>query len=89
MCTWQDANLGTELLGDLCSSHKLGKRLSYPCHYKIHGLLSKSIDFVIAFPQADLEVRIYMELPNGFDAPNGENCKFYVLRLNKSLYGLK
>jgi hypothetical protein len=56
---------------------------------KIHGLLSKSIDFVLAFPQADLEVPVYMELPIGFDAPNGENYKFYVLRLNKSLYGLK
>jgi hypothetical protein len=30
-----------------------------------------------------------MELPIGFDALNGENHKFYVLRLNKSLYGLK
>ena len=30
-----------------------------------------------------------MELPVGFDAPNGESRKFYVLRLNKSLYGLK
>ncbi len=56
---------------------------------KIHGLSSKSIDFVLAFPQADLEVPVYMELPIGFDTPNGENCKFYVLRLNKSLYGLK
>jgi hypothetical protein len=56
---------------------------------KIHGLLSKSIDFVLAFVQADLEISVYMELPIGFDAPNGENHKFYVLRLNKSLYGLK
>jgi hypothetical protein len=55
----------------------------------IHGLLSKSIDFVLAFPQADLEIPEYMELPIGFDAPNGKNNKFYVLKLNKSLYGLK
>jgi hypothetical protein len=50
---------------------------------KIHGLLSKSIDFVLAFLQADLEVPDYMEFSIGFDAPNGENCKFYVLRLKK------
>ncbi len=56
---------------------------------KIHGLLSTSINFVLAFPQADLEIPVYMELPIGFDASNGENCKFYVLRLKKSLYGLK
>jgi hypothetical protein len=56
---------------------------------KIHGLSSKSIDFVLAFPQADLEIPVYMELPIGFDAPEGEHRKSYVLRLNKSLYGLK
>jgi hypothetical protein len=56
---------------------------------KIHGLSSKSIDFVLAFPQADLEVPVFMELPLGFDAPDSQNRKHYVLRLNKSLYGLK
>jgi hypothetical protein len=30
-----------------------------------------------------------MELPIGFDAPERGYCKSYVLRLNKSLYGLK
>ncbi len=56
---------------------------------KIHGLSSKSIDFVLAFLQADLEVPVYMELPMDFDAPENESRKHYVLRLNKSLYGLK
>jgi hypothetical protein len=56
---------------------------------QIHGLSSKIIEFVLAFPQADLEVPVCMGLPIGFDAPNGENCKFYVLRLNKCVYGLK
>jgi hypothetical protein len=56
---------------------------------KIHGLSSKGIDFVLAFSQADLEVPVFMELPLGFDAPAGQSRKHYVLRLNKSLYGLK
>jgi hypothetical protein len=56
---------------------------------KIHGLSSKSIDFVLAFPQADLEIPVFMELPIGFDTPNNEERRFYVLKLNKSLYGLK
>ncbi len=30
-----------------------------------------------------------MELPIGFDAPEEENCRSYVLKLNKSLYRLK
>jgi hypothetical protein len=32
---------------------------------KFHGLSSKSIDFVLAFPQADLGVPVYIELPAG------------------------
>jgi hypothetical protein len=44
---------------------------------------------VLAFPQTDLEIPVYMELPIGFDAPEGENCISYVLKLNNSLYGLK
>ncbi len=44
---------------------------------------------MLAFPQADLEIPVYMELPISFDALDGEYCKIYVLRLNTSLYGLK
>ena len=32
----------------------------------IHGLKTKAIDFVLAFPQADLDRDVYMELPYGF-----------------------
>ncbi len=32
---------------------------------KIHGIELKSIDFVLAFPQADLDVPVYMEFPAG------------------------
>jgi hypothetical protein len=55
---------------------------------EIHGLPSKNIDFVLAFPQVNLEVPGYMELPMGFDAVHNESRKFYVLCLNKSLYGV-
>ncbi|EJK58187.1 hypothetical protein THAOC_21711, partial [Thalassiosira oceanica] len=57
---------------------------------KLHGLDSKSIDFVLAFPQAELDVDIWMELPLGF-APEDDldNGRKYVLKLNKNLYGLK
>ena len=36
----------------------------------MHGLESKSIDFVLAFPQVDLDVDIWMELPQGFNVDN-------------------
>jgi hypothetical protein len=58
---------------------------------KIHGLESKSIDFVLAFPQAELDINVYMELPAGVNPVDvsDKNCRCYVLKLNKSLYGLK
>ncbi len=58
---------------------------------KIHGLDSKSIDFVLAFPQADLDVPVYMELPAGVNPVDilDIDRRRYVLKLNKSLYGLK
>jgi hypothetical protein len=57
---------------------------------KILGLESKLIDFVLAFPQADLDEDIWIDLPIGFepiDDPT-EALKF-VLKLRKNLYGLK
>jgi hypothetical protein len=56
----------------------------------IHGLHSKSINFVLAFPQADLDVDIWMELPMGIVVGSHESKSCgYVLKLKKSLYGLK
>jgi len=57
---------------------------------EIAGLESRTIDFVLAFPQADLDVPVYMELTIDLAFPVSEgNNKFYVLQLRKSLYGLK
>ena len=53
----------------------------------IENLHTKSIDFVLAYPQADIDVDIYMELPQGFNVVP-ENGR-YVLKLQKNLYGLK
>ena len=52
--------------------------------YNIQELESKSIDFVLAFPQADLEMDIWMELSIGFiiiEVENGHS-RSYVLKLN-------
>ena len=51
---------------------------------------TQAIDFVLAFPQADLEVPVYMELPAGMDLEGkGDESSRYLLKLKKSLYGLK
>ena len=54
----------------------------------IHKLDSKSIEFILAFPQANLDVPVFMELPVGFQEKDEHRGK-YVLRLKKNLYGLK
>jgi hypothetical protein len=53
----------------------------------IHGLKSKSIDFILAFSQANLDVNIWMELPQGIvvDTKADALCA-YVLKLKKSLW---
>ena len=51
---------------------------------------TKAIDFVIAFPQAELEVPVYMELPAAKElAGCGRDSSKYLLKLKQSLYGLK
>jgi hypothetical protein len=45
---------------------------------------------VLAFPQADLDVDIWMDLPIGFEPIKDPDHKSqYVLKLSKNLYGLK
>jgi hypothetical protein len=56
---------------------------------EIHKLHTRSIDFTLAFPQADVKVDIYMELPLGCTPSDKSDSKDYVLKLVKNLYGLK
>ncbi len=39
----------------------------------IHGLETKSIDFVSAFPQADIDINIWMEIPKEMDPAGDPN----------------
>ena len=50
------------------------------------------IDFVLAFPQAKLDVDVFMKIPAGMvisGVPKTGQRSKYVLKLNSSLYGLK
>ena len=53
----------------------------------IKQLNTRSIDFVLAFPQAEINVDVFMRLPFGFESPSDD--QLYVLRLKKNIYGLK
>jgi hypothetical protein len=49
-----------------------------------------SLLIILVFPQADLNEDIWMELPVGIVVnSNPDNSHAYVLKLKKSLYGLK
>jgi hypothetical protein len=48
---------------------------------------TRHVDFSNAFVQAHLDERIYMDLPQGFQV-DGEPPGEYIMKLNKSLYGL-
>jgi hypothetical protein len=56
---------------------------------QISCLESQALDFVLAFPQADLDTSVFMEIPIGISVDGIEQNRKYVLRLKKSLYGLK
>jgi hypothetical protein len=53
--------------------------------YNWHTL---QIDFVLAYPQADVECKMYMKIPRGFEI-DGKPNKTHVLKLLKNLYGQK
>ena len=58
---------------------------------KIYNLDPKAIDIVPAFPQANLQVDIWMYLPIGFQVdvmPKTDSEAKYILK-QKNLYGLK
>jgi len=54
----------------------------------IHGWHTAQMDFVLAYPQADIEVPLFMEIPKGFD-PEGYARGELVLELRRNLYGQK
>jgi Reverse transcriptase (RNA-dependent DNA polymerase) len=46
------------------------------------------IDFVLAYPQADVEYDFFMKIPKGFEI-DGKTRSTHVLKLVKNLYGQK
>jgi hypothetical protein len=45
----------------------------------------QQVDFVMAYPQAPIEMDIYMELPQGIQTKHG-NSKEHILKLEKNIY---
>jgi hypothetical protein len=53
----------------------------------LRGWETRQIDFVLAFPQADVECDLHMEVPVGFDLKGRK--KEFCLKLRKNIYGTK
>ena len=51
----------------------------------IHKWETRQVDFILTFPQADIECPMFMDLPKGIGL-NGTNNKSHVLQLLKNLY---
>ena len=47
----------------------------------------RQVDFVLAFPQANIETKIFMEIPRGFE--HNASRKTHFLKLKKNLYAQK
>ncbi len=52
----------------------------------IFGWALHQVGFVMAYPQAPIECKMYMELPQGIQVSEGDS-KNYVLQLLKKIYG--
>jgi Reverse transcriptase (RNA-dependent DNA polymerase) len=86
--TWQTTTIWNQFLGNLLTCSDVGN-----CMVLSH-LLSKyfwhsiQINFILAYPQADVESALYMHIPKGF-AIKGGNRKTHVVKILKNLYGQK
>lgn len=55
---------------------------------KVHGWYSKQIDFILAYPQADIPFDNFMKIPKGISTVEGSRDS-HVLKLKKNTYGDK
>ena len=55
---------------------------------KLHGYHTRQVDFVLAYPQADIPFDNFMKLPKGISTKEGKRDS-HVLKLRKNIYGGK
>jgi len=55
----------------------------------IRGRHSRQLDFILAYPQADVDGDIYMKLPKGLEIRERHPKEGYCLKLLENIYGLK
>ena len=86
-CTRWQASLRGQLLGNLRSRSEVELNPILFDSDILNNWHTKQIDFVLAYPQADVECDLYIEIPQGFSM--GGSRKTHCLKLIKNLYGSK
>jgi hypothetical protein len=86
--SWRNATKGHKLLGTYAPVVNMVTVCLILLLARIYKLESKAIDFVLAFPQAELDVNIWMYPPISFQVDTENESKCYILKLNKSVHGL-
>ena len=54
--------------------------------YIINGWITRQVDFLLEFPQADIEFGMYMYIFQGIETKGGSS-EMHVLNLPNNLYG--
>ena len=90
MCSWWHADILCQLLGYLCSNSQFDQIKFLLIVAQLLDLKTQALDFVVEFPQTNLEVPVYMEIPTDMNLEGeGKQSSRYLLKINKSLYSLK
>jgi hypothetical protein len=87
--TWQKASLRNELFCETYAPIVTWFAIRLMIIFEIIFCWAlQQVYFVMAYPQAPIEMNIYMELPQGIQTKHG-NSKDHVLKLEKNIYGQK
>ena len=55
----------------------------------IQGWKTRQLDFIMAFPQAPIQMPLYMNIPKGYKTLKDDNNRPMVLKLIRNIYGQK
>jgi len=88
-CTWRTTSARCKLLGNICT-HGEVEHDKNDAHTNNHKwMVFGQTDFVLAYPQANIDGEIYMRLPKGFELNDGRTHHMHVLKLLKNIHRLK
>ena len=87
-CPWQTAGTWCALLGHLCPRSDIANGMLFLTLSILLGWQSCQLDFIMAYPQAPVEMLLYMRLLQGYQH-NGMTRKTHALKLICNMYGQK